>query len=110
MCKCDRSGKYWCDFGRSRYSGFVDDSRYPITCELCLTQFPRLLLHLYEDRHILMGWHIHHIQPVTPREVSVKQEVRANITHDYCIHDHPLYFVCPDLVVAVCETSYGIRG
>jgi hypothetical protein len=27
-----------------------------------------------------------------------------------CIHDHPLYFVCPDLLVAECETSYGIGG
>jgi hypothetical protein len=25
-------------------------------------------------------------------------------------HDHPLYFVYPDLLVAVCGTSYGIRG
>jgi hypothetical protein len=26
------------------------------------------------------------------------------------LHDHSLHFVCPDLLVAVCETSYGIRG
>jgi hypothetical protein len=26
------------------------------------------------------------------------------------IHDHPLYFFCPDLLVAVCETSYVMRG
>jgi hypothetical protein len=26
------------------------------------------------------------------------------------IHDHPLYFVFPDLLVAVRETSYGIQG
>jgi hypothetical protein len=28
----------------------------------------------------------------------------------HIIHDHPLDFVYPDLLVAVCETSYGIRG
>jgi hypothetical protein len=26
------------------------------------------------------------------------------------IHDNPLYFICPDLLVVVCETSYAIRG
>jgi hypothetical protein len=26
-----------------------------------------------------------------------------------CIHDHPLYLVCPGLLQAVGETSYGIR-
>jgi hypothetical protein len=29
---------------------------------------------------------------------------------EYFIHDHPPYFVYPDLLVAVCETSYWIRG
>jgi len=24
------------------------------------------------------------------------------------VHDHPSYFVCPDLLCAVGETSYGI--
>jgi len=24
------------------------------------------------------------------------------------VHDHPLYLICPDLLVAVGETSYGI--
>jgi hypothetical protein len=26
------------------------------------------------------------------------------------IHIHPLYFVCPDVLVAVGETSCGIQG
>jgi hypothetical protein len=26
------------------------------------------------------------------------------------LHDHSLYFVCPDLLVTVGETSYGIWG
>jgi hypothetical protein len=25
------------------------------------------------------------------------------------IHNHPLYFVCPDLLVAVGETSWGMQ-
>jgi hypothetical protein len=25
------------------------------------------------------------------------------------IHDHPLYFICPDLLNAACETSYRRR-
>jgi hypothetical protein len=28
----------------------------------------------------------------------------------YFIHDLRLHFVCPELLVAVCETSYGIQG
>jgi hypothetical protein len=26
------------------------------------------------------------------------------------MHDYPLYFVCPDLLITVGETSYGIWG
>jgi len=26
-----------------------------------------------------------------------------------CIHDHPLYLVCPGLLHAIGETSYGIQ-
>jgi hypothetical protein len=28
----------------------------------------------------------------------------------HVIHDHPLCFIYPGLLVAVCETSCGIRG
>jgi hypothetical protein len=62
----------------------MDDGRY-LTRQVLLAQLQRLLLLNYQDRHILMGWHIHHMQPVTPREISVKQEVRASINHDMVI-------------------------
>jgi len=30
-----------------------------------------------------MVWHMQHMQPVLPRDKSVKLKVRASITHDY---------------------------
>jgi hypothetical protein len=38
---------------------------------------------------------------------------RNNLPEKYwydILHDHPRYFVCPDLLVAVGENSYGIKG
>jgi hypothetical protein len=29
---------------------------------------------------------------------------------NHALHDHPLYFICPDLLDAVRETSYGDTG
>jgi hypothetical protein len=28
----------------------------------------------------------------------------------HCVHDHPRYILCPELLVALGETSFGIRG
>jgi len=30
MCKCGGSIRYWCDFLRSRYSGFIDDRSFSL--------------------------------------------------------------------------------
>jgi len=34
---------------------------------------------------------------------------RKMVLLEGCLHDHPLYLVCPGLLHAVGETSYGIR-
>jgi hypothetical protein len=36
--------------------------------------------------------------------------VEGDQTLECRIHDYPLYFACPDLLVAVCEMSCGVRG
>ena len=40
---------------------------------------------------------------------SLQMQVFTVVSGDPTVHDHPLYLVCPDLLVAVGETSYGIR-
>ena len=83
MCKCGRSIRYWCDFRRSRYSGFADDGMFLITCECLSLHLPRVSIPQQHHSQIRMGWHIHHMQPVSPRDKSVKLKFRASITHDY---------------------------
>jgi len=50
----------------------------------------RVLINLDEDRNDL-------------------QRKRKMVLLEGCIHDHPLYLVCPGLLHAVGETSYGIQ-
>jgi len=44
MCKCGGSIRYWCDFRRSRYSGFFDDRSFLITCQIFADLIPQFLL------------------------------------------------------------------
>jgi hypothetical protein len=44
-------------------------------------------------------------EPRSAQPVGVRSKIEIN----HGIHAHPLYFVYPDLLVAVCEKSYGIR-
>jgi hypothetical protein len=52
----------------------------------------------------------------TDRDIFIKLSYLTDLydvsDSDQChsIHSHPLYFICPDLLVTVCETSCEIRG
>jgi hypothetical protein len=59
----------------------------------------------------------HVLWPATGRYIIEKQAAYVNgkymyisIILMYSLHDFPRHFVCPDLLVTVGETSYGIRG
>ena len=54
-----------------------------ITCQGISLHLPRVWILQQDHSQIRMGWHIHHMQPVSPRDKSVKMKFRASITHDY---------------------------
>ena len=72
-----------------------------------IPNFPRPQIQTIQDRQRRMGGHIHHMQPVTPRDISVKYKIGASIiTLDYGVCNYCGVFGFLSYINSTCVTKF----